>query len=78
MSTNRDIYCMDSTHKTVKGIKRVLLDEGRIAFKPAYLFTLLVKDRTVMKGIPVSFMICPSESRYIAVACKFLRQKLMM
>ncbi|KAF9081693.1 hypothetical protein BGX27_004815, partial [Mortierella sp. AM989] len=63
MSANHDIYCMDSTHNAVKGIKRVLSDEGRIAYKPAYLFTLLVKDRTVMKGIPVAFMICPSESR---------------
>ncbi|KAF9169588.1 hypothetical protein BGX20_010107 [Mortierella sp. AD010] len=68
IADNHDIYCMDSTHKTVKSIKKALSDEGRTTFKSAYLFTLLVKDRTVKKGIPVSFMISSSESRYLIQA----------
>lgn len=72
IADNHDIFCMDSTHKTVKGIKKVRLEEGRMTFKSAYLFTLLVKDCTIKKGIPVAFMISSSESRCAGSICDSL------
>lgn len=63
MADNRDIFCMDSTHKTVSSISDMQQEDGRNVSKSAYLFTLLVKDATVHKGIPVAFMVSSSESQ---------------
>jgi len=60
MKDNDTISCMDSTHKTVKSLKPSK-DKDKV-FASAYLFTILVKDRNVQRGIPIAFMICSSES----------------
>ncbi|KAF9432770.1 hypothetical protein BGZ76_010355 [Entomortierella beljakovae] len=60
MDQNTLIACMDSTHKTVKELK---CDENLKVYKSSFLFTLLVKDRNFQKGIPISYMICNSESK---------------
>lgn len=62
MSENTSGYCMDSTHKTVRDITPI--DGDSKVFSPAYLFTLLVKDKDICQGIPVAFMVSKSESRY--------------
>lgn len=62
MSENTNIYSIDSTHKTVKDITPI--EEGSKVYNSAYLFTLLVKDKDIHQGIPVSFMTRKSESRY--------------
>jgi len=60
MEQNRLVACMDSTHKVVRSLRQ---DEAkRNIFTSAYLYTILVKDRNVQRGIPVAFMICNSES----------------
>lgn len=64
MGQNRVIACMDSTHKAVKGLT---YDGDTKVFKSGFLFTLLVKDRNLQKGIPISFMICNSESQYVTI-----------
>ena len=61
MEDNTDIVCMDSTHNTTKDIRPV--PDAPKAFKKALLFTLVVKDRLIRKGIPVAFMISSSESQ---------------
>lgn len=66
MSENTNIYSIDSTHKTVKDITPI--EEGSKVYNSAYLFTLLVKDKDIHQGIPVSFMTCKSESRYVFFA----------
>jgi len=71
MSENTNIYCMDSTHKTAKDITPI--KEGSRIHNSAYLFTLLVKDKDVHQGIPVAFMACKSESRYVFIFCIVLR-----
>jgi hypothetical protein len=63
MSENTNIYCMDSTHKTAKDIAPI--EEGSKIHNSVYLFTLLVKDKDIHQGIPVAFMACKSESRYL-------------
>ncbi|KAF9343784.1 hypothetical protein BGX34_006370, partial [Mortierella sp. NVP85] len=51
---------MDSTHKVVRSLRS---DEKiKNTFTSAYLYTILVKDRNVQKGIHVAYMICNSES----------------
>ncbi|KAF9342406.1 hypothetical protein BGX34_008215, partial [Mortierella sp. NVP85] len=60
MEQNRLIACMDSTHKVVRSLRP---DEKiKNTFTSAYLYTILVKDRDVQRGIPVAYMICNSES----------------
>jgi len=60
MEQNRLIACMDSTHKVVRSLRS---DEKiKNTFTSAYLYTILVKDRNVQRGIPVAYMICNSES----------------
>ncbi|KAF9367472.1 hypothetical protein BGX21_007373 [Mortierella sp. AD011] len=61
MAENKTIYCMDSTHKTIKDI--VPIEEGTKVHKSGYLFTLLVKDKDIKRGIPVAFLVCKSESQ---------------
>lgn len=52
---------MDWTHKTLKDI--VPVDENNAIHNSVYLFTLLVKDKVVHRGIPVAFMVSKSESQ---------------
>lgn len=63
MAENTDIFCMDSTHKTVRHLRPI--EESGKEYKSGYLFTLLVKDRVVQKSILIAFLICGSESRYL-------------
>ncbi|KAG0075164.1 hypothetical protein BGZ93_004301, partial [Podila epicladia] len=60
MAENKTIYCMDSTHKTFKDIEPI--KEGNKVHKSGYLFTLLIKDKDIKRGIPVAFLACKSES----------------
>jgi hypothetical protein len=61
MAENKTIYCMDSTHKTIKDIAPI--EEGNKVHKSGYLFTLLIKDKDIRRGIPVAFLACKSESQ---------------
>ncbi|KAI1287927.1 hypothetical protein EDD11_010120 [Mortierella claussenii] len=65
LKDNETIACMDSTHRTVKSINPSATNDK--AYASAYLFTILIKDRNVQRGIPVAFMICGSESSYNVV-----------
>jgi hypothetical protein len=51
----------DSTHKTIKDIMPV--EKGNRVHKSGYLFTLLVNDKNIKRGIPVAFLACKSESQ---------------
>lgn len=64
MANNSGIVCMDSTHKTVKSLYPD--PENINVFPSAYLYTLLVRDREANSGIPIAFMVCNSESMYVA------------
>ena len=55
---------MDSIHKTIKDI--VSFKEGK-EYESGFLFTLLVVDKVVKKGIPVAFLACKSESQWVFV-----------
>ncbi|KAF8907236.1 hypothetical protein BGZ58_006211, partial [Dissophora ornata] len=88
MSENKLIACMDSTHKTVKALRPV--KEKSLEHPPvhpsSYLFTILVKDRQVQRGIPIAFMITNSESKYrlikwltwLKTVCNFETEKFMV
>ena len=54
---------MDSTHKIIKGITPKF--KGTRMHGSAYLFTILVKDETTKRGIPVAFLVSKSESQYV-------------
>ncbi|KAF9998688.1 hypothetical protein BGZ65_005834, partial [Modicella reniformis] len=60
------IACVDSTRgiagslRSEKDRKEQKEQEGFDT--SAYLFTILVKDRVLQKGIPVAYMLCSSES----------------
>lgn len=69
MSGNTTVVCLDSTHKMVKAAKETVDDRGHKWHSSAYLYTVLVKDKWVRKGYPLSFMICSSESQYVINAC---------
>ncbi|KAF9158622.1 hypothetical protein BGX20_003308, partial [Mortierella sp. AD010] len=60
MGDNKLIACMDSTHKTVKSLWSS--EDNHKVHSDAYLFTLLVKDRKLLKGVPIAFMITNTES----------------
>lgn len=62
MEQNRLIACMDSTHKVVRSLRPDKVKKK--IFTSAYLYTILVKDRNVQRGIPVAFMICNSVIMY--------------
>ncbi|KAF9178669.1 hypothetical protein BGZ51_007538 [Haplosporangium sp. Z 767] len=62
MAENKKIYSMSSTHKTIKDI--VPTEESNKLHKSEYLFTLLVKDKNIKRGIPVASLACKSESQY--------------
>ena len=67
MSENKLIACMGSTHKAVKCL-RPIEDESRTnspGYKLAYLFTIVVKDHEVQRGIPNAYMITNTESKYV-------------
>ena len=60
---NRATAFVDTNDKTIKSIRSTVANSK--AIEPAYLFTMSVKDHTVHRAIPVAYMICGSESRYI-------------
>ena len=53
---------MDSTHKVVRSMRPAETETKKV-FTSAYLYTILVKDQNVQRGIPIAFMICNSESK---------------
>jgi hypothetical protein len=63
MGDNKLIACMDSTHKTVKSLWPS--EDNHKVHSDSHLFTLLVKDRKLLKGVPIAFMITNTESRYV-------------
>lgn len=52
-------WCVDSTHKTCKSF----VDSGR----DSYLFTIVIKNKVTMKGVPVCFCITDKEVTNILV-----------
>ncbi|KAF9353528.1 hypothetical protein BGX34_011511 [Mortierella sp. NVP85] len=59
------IACVDSTRGIARSLRPEKAERNRKNKNldtSAYLFTILVKDRVLQKGIPVSHMVCSSES----------------
>ncbi|KAI8601365.1 hypothetical protein EDD21DRAFT_289906, partial [Dissophora ornata] len=56
---SRKTPCIDSTHMAVKSLKSG--GDTVQAYTSSFLFTILVKDRNVQKGIPIAYMFCNSE-----------------
>jgi len=60
------ISCVDSTRGIARSLRPEKTERTRKNKRDfdtsAYLFTILVKDRVLQKGIPVAYMLCSSES----------------
>ncbi|KAI8603671.1 hypothetical protein EDD21DRAFT_20127 [Dissophora ornata] len=59
MQRNDVIACMDSTHGVIKSL---MPDKTRKVRNGTAMFTILVKDLILQKGIPIAHMTCSTES----------------